>query len=317
MKYSVECRVDSKVFIGKGMKISEGKKEYILIPDKNGMLTLLRIIKKVDRPERFYSKIEEGDKRVKWHITIESDADVVNELRSDFQYLESALSFVGNLKKIYWNEPKRECIPETEKEKSKLKVLSASFRREYPDLPTQLRKEGFVAIVRNKDRFDCLTTLRSFYREGKNLFTQFRYIDAFYNFYFIIEDLFGSGKTKNKQIEESFKASKELKEMIKWVMDTQINSNKEHRESVSIMLREKNLQNTPDDVIRLLIRMRGQLHHYTSQSSLKQPTPLAQMDFRSLAFLIMGIALRSILNELMKINIRHKKQSLEKKKIVN
>jgi len=291
------------------MKIVEGRKEYILTPNKDGMLAFIKIITEVDAPEKFYSKIEEGDEKVKKHIIIEVDPTVSDELRSDFQYIESTLSFWGNLKRIHWDEPKREWIPETEEEKSKLKVYAVSLSRRYPDPPTKLGREEFIRTIRNKSRFDSLTTLRSFYREGKNFFGQFRYIDAFYNFYFIIEDLFGGGKTKNKQIEENFKSSTELKKTIVWVMDTQINTHKKHHKDISRLLLEKNLQNTPDGIIRLLIRMRGQLHHYTSKSSLKQPTPLIQRDFESLSFLAMGIALKSILNEIVKINIKHRKQS--------
>jgi len=296
MKYSLECVVDSKIFIGKEMKIVEGKKEYILTPNKDGMLAFIKIITKVDNPERFYSKIEDNNEKIKPHITIEADPTVFDELESDLQYIESALAFIGNLRRVHWYEPKEEWIPETEEEISKLKVFTAYFARKPSETPTRLKREHFLDVIRTKDRFDCLTTLKSFYRKGKNAFDQALYIDAFYNFYFIIEDLFGEGKTKNKQIEESFKTSTELKRIIDWVMDTVINTNEKHHKNISNILREKNLQNTPEGIIKLLVRMRGQLHHYTSKSSLKQPTPFVQMDFESLAFMTMGIAMKSLLN---------------------
>jgi hypothetical protein len=45
--------------------------------------------------------------------------------------------------------------------------------------------------------------------------------------------------------------------------------------------------------------MRGRLHHFSRKSTLKQkPSPLAQQDYESLAFLTMGIAMKSILNEM-------------------
>lgn len=306
MKYSLECRVDSKIFMERGLKIVRGKKEYIFTPNNDGMLAFIKIITQVDNPERFYSKIEDGDEKVKLHIAIERDATLYDELESDFQYIESALAFIGKLQRIHWSDPKQEWIPETDEEKSKLKVFSAHFTRKPSEIPTRLKDECFVDVLRQKDRFDCLTTLKSFYRKGKNSFDQALYIDAFYNFYFIIEDLFGEGKTKNKQIEESFKTSTELKRIIKWIMDTFINTNEKHHKSISNILREKNLQNTPEGIIKLLIRMRGQLHHYTSKSSLKQPTPFVQMDFESLAFLVMGIATESILNEMVKIDTKPK-----------
>lgn len=309
MKYSFECRVDSKVLIGNIINVVESNKEYILTPNKDGFLASIKIITKVDNPKKFYSKIEEGNGKVKAKITVEADETVVNDLKSDFQYIESTLSFGGNLRRIYWDEAKQEWIPETEEERSKLKVFALSLNRRYPDVPVTLTNKDFVQIIRDKSKYDCLTTLKSFYKEGDFFFRQFKYVNAFYNFYFIIEDLFGGGKTKNRQIEESFKSSVELKETIKWVMDTQINTHERHSKNISNLLREGNMQNTTDDIIKLLIRIRGRLHHYTSKSSLKQATPLTQRDFGSIAFLAMGIALMSILKEIAKINRKHKQQS--------
>lgn len=302
MKYSLECKVDSKILIGDTISIVEGAKEYILTPDKKGFLASIKITAKVENPEKFYSKLEKGNGKVKWNITIESDATLFSDLRSDFQYLESSLAFVGNLKRIHWAEPKQEWIPETEEEKSKLKVFGAYFKREVPDKPTILRKQDFTQIIKGKDKYHYLTTLKSFYREGKNSFDQFQYVGAFYSFYFIIEDLFGAGKTKNRQIEESFKSSVELKEAIKWMMNGQIRTSEKHSRNIRKFLRELNLHDTTEDIIRLLIRTRGRVHHYTSKSSLKQATPLTQRDFESIAFLSMGIAMKSILREMIKIN---------------
>lgn len=308
MKYSMESRVDSKVLIGNTVNVVEGNKEYILTPNKDGMLASIKIITKVDNPEKIYSKIEEGNERVKAKITVETDETIVSDLRSDFQYIESTLAFGGNLRRIFWEEAKQEWIPETEEERSKLKVFALSLNRGYPNKPVTLTKKDFVQIIRDKSKYDCLTTLKSFYREGDHFFRRFQYVNAFYNFYFIIEDLFGGGKTKNKQIEESFKSSVELKETIKWVINTQIKTHERHSKNISRLLREGNLQNTMEGIIKLLIRMRGRVHHYTSKSSRKQATPLTQRDFESIAFLAMGIALMSILKEILKINRKHKQQ---------
>ena len=305
MKYSLECKVDSRLAIGSVIDVVENTKEYIFTPDKEGMLTSLKIIKKVDDPEKFYSKIEEGDEKVRMKITVETDEAVFRVLRSDFQYIESYLAFIGNLKKIRWEEAKQEWIPETPEEKSRLKVFEVSLNRTYPDTPTPIGKDVLIGVIRGKNKYDGLTTLKSFYREGKNFFTQFRYVDAFYYFYFILEDLHGGGKTKNVDIERNFKSSKELRETVEWVMQTQINTSEKHLKSILQLLAEKKIQNGIDGIIELIVAVRGRLHHYVSRSSLKQATPLNQRDFESPAFLVMGIALMSILKEIVKINQKH------------
>jgi len=301
MKYSLECRVDSRLLIGNSLNVVDGAKEYIFSPDKDGFLASIKIITKVENPEKFYSKIEKENEKVKG-ITIESDETIVSDLKSDFQYLESSLAFVGNLKKIHWEDAKHECMPETEEEKSKLEGFAFSFKRTHSDNATKLTKDIFMQIVKSKSKYDCLTTLKSFYREGKNFYDKFQYVNAFYNFYFIIEYLFGGGKTKNKQIEESYQSSEELKKTIKWAMNTQIKTSEEHSKSLSELLREFHLKDSAEDVIKLLVAMRGRVHHYTSKSSLRQATPLTQRDFQSIAFLTMTIAMMSILKEIAKIN---------------
>lgn len=309
MKYSLECKVDSRLAIGSVIDIIEDTKEYIFTPDKEGILASLKIIKKVDDPEKFYSKIEEGDEKVRMKITVETDEVIFRELRSDFQYIESYLAFIGNLKKIQWEEARQEWIPETPEEKSRLKVFGVSLNRRYPDTPTPIGKDVLIEVIRGKTKYDGLTTLKSFFREGKNFFTQFRYVDAFYYFYFIIEDLYGGGKTKNVDIERNFKSSRELRETVEWVMQTQINTSEKHSKGISQLLVEEKIQNGTDGIIELIVAVRGRLHHYVSRSSLKQATPLNQRDFESPAFLIMGIALMSILKEIVKINQKHETKS--------
>jgi hypothetical protein len=309
MRYSLECKVDSRLAIGSVIDIVENTKEYVFTPDKEGMLASLKIIKKVDDPEKFYSKIEEGDEKVRMKITVETDEAIFRDLRSDFQYIESYLAFIGNLEKIHWEVAKQEWIPETPEEKSRLKVFEVSLNRTYPDTPTPIVKDVLIVVVRGKNKYDGLTTLKSFYREGKNLFTQFRYVDAFYYFYFVIEDLHGGGKTKNVDIERNFRSSKELRETVEWVMQTQINTSEKHSKSILLLLAEEKIQNGIDGIIELIVAVRGRLHHYISRSSLKQATPLNQRDFESPAFLVMGIALMSILKEIVKINQKHERKS--------
>jgi hypothetical protein len=232
-----------------------------------------------------------------------------SENLSDFQYIESYLAFIGNLKKIHWEEARQEWIPETPEEKSRLKVFGVSLNRRYPDTPTPIGKDVLIEVIRGKTKYGGLTTLKSFFREGKNFFTQFRYVDAFYYFYFIIEDLYGGGKTKNVDIERNYKSSRELRETVEWVMQTQINTSEKHSKGISQLLVEEKIQNGTDGIIELIVAVRGRLHHYVGRSSLKQATPLNQRDFESPAFLIMGIALMSILKEIVKINQKHETKS--------
>ena len=56
-----------------------------------------------------------------------------------------------------------------------------------------------------------LTTIESFWREGENEMFAGRFINAFYNFYFVLEGLYGNRKWRNDDLEAEFNASAELK----------------------------------------------------------------------------------------------------------
>ena len=47
MKLSLECSIKGKVKIGRQLKVINGLKEYLLIPDDKGWLSSIKLIKKV------------------------------------------------------------------------------------------------------------------------------------------------------------------------------------------------------------------------------------------------------------------------------
>jgi hypothetical protein len=302
LKYSLECQIISNIWIGKAINFIEDGKEFVFSSNEKGILDKVKIEKRVENPEKFYSKITPASKNSTMELTIDHDPAIYEEMMSDLQYLEGYLGFVADLTKIFWNEPEVRYSPETDEERTKLNVFSAHIKRSgYPKSPQRLNVSNLIEIVKGKPKLDILTLLMSFYREGKVFFDRFEYINAFYDFYFILEDLFGRGKTKNKQIESNFKSSIELQEAIKWMLTTVINLNDNHKKEITRLLKEKNLQYNAEGISVLLVKMRRHLHHFSRKSTLKQkPSPLAQQDYESLAFLTMGIAMQSILKEMEK-----------------
>jgi hypothetical protein len=296
LKYSLECQVVSNILIGQTITFVEAGKEFVFTSNEKGILTKIKITDKVENPEKFYSKISETKPP---QITINEDPLIREELISYFQYLEGHLGLIANLTKIFWNEPTVEWIPENDEERNKLKVFSAHFSRAHSNLPTELDVKVIMSIIRNKPNRDNLTILMSFYREGKVFFDRFEYINAFYDFYFILEDLFGKEAWRNWQVKKNFKSSLELQETVKWALSKLIDSTEKHKKEITALLKENNLQYDVEGIIGLLVEMRGHLHHFSRRRDLKQkPSPLAQQNYESLAFLTMAIAMQSILNEI-------------------
>jgi hypothetical protein len=173
MKLSLECSVEGKVKINKELKVVEGSKEYVLIPDKEGWLSKIKIVRKVVAPDKYSAKILPGNGKAKHKIKIGGDREEYLELIREFQELEGILSFetIGSLKSIEWDAPTENFIAETEEEKELVQVHDVCFKKEYPDYPASLDEEGFGRIIRNKEHYVSLIVPQAFYigKEQMNL----------------------------------------------------------------------------------------------------------------------------------------------------
>ncbi len=305
MKFSVECLVDATTKISDIIKVSHSGREYEFYPNDSGRLGKIKIIEKVPEPSKFYSKFGKGDGTIKHTLTINADKEVYNLLIKEFQLLEASLTLNG-VKRIRWDQPKVEYLPETPEEVTKTEVLGVEHKEEYPEVEPELNKGDLDKIVQSMGDYEELLVLDAFLREGLNEFKQFRYINSFYNFYFVIEDLYGGGKTKNDQIEKSLKNSKEFSEILKDILEQQITTNEKHKNNLLKFLNERNLENSIEGVIKLIVSTRGILHHFSRKNRLRQGNPLNQRDFETMAFLVFGLALNGILRRVVEINNRKK-----------
>ena len=192
MKYSLECQVLSNIFIGQTIKIIEAEKEFTFKPNEKGILSKIQITKRITNAENLLPEIKRKENSP-MHIVLNEDPILRKEIISDFQYLEGHIGLIANLTKIFWNEPSVEWIPETEEEKNRLQVFSAHFGREFSNQPSKFNIDIVKSIIKNKPNRNSLTVLMAFYRDGKVFFDTSKFIVAFYDFYYIIEDLFGNG----------------------------------------------------------------------------------------------------------------------------
>ncbi len=302
MKFSLECEVDSKIWIGKKIKVNQNDRIYIFYPDSAGILEKIKIVSLVKNPEKFYSIIESNPyDEVKHNITINRDEELFRSLIKEFQQLESIIAFNGNLKRIRWNSPKEEILCETKEEEKNVKIFGSNFKKGYPDPIIKIDEKQLIEMISTKDNFSSLTIVKSFWREGNNYFKSFRYIDAFFSFYFILEGLYGKGKTKNKEIEKEFKKSEEFKKSVNWIIG-EVKKYPYHLERVNKMLKFRNKNLDVDGIIYLIIKTRGSLHHFTSNENIMQGTPFNHQEFESIAWIVLGISTRAILQKILELN---------------
>ena len=226
---------------------------------------------------------------------------------AEFHYLESMFAFPkAFLRKIYWENPKQEFIPETEEEILKFKdskVIGAKWEVSYPSDYSILSEDYFIELMLNRHKYADLMIPKVFFREGVNELKAFRYINAFYNFYFVIEDLYGEGKAKNEQVEREFKKSNEFRSFVQWMIDNIKNDDdKKHFNDISVYLKKYRKNFDIDGIIFIIIRVRGQLHHYSKKNTQIQGTPFNHYQFETFAHSMHGIAIRAILEKTVLIN---------------
>ncbi|MHA1974900.1 MAG: hypothetical protein ACTSW1_18030 [Candidatus Hodarchaeales archaeon] len=303
MKYKLACKVESLAFIEKPISFEIENKEYKFKPNRNGFLSKIEITKKVENPEEHLAKIIPHAHGKGHHkLEIKSDKNILEKLKEEMQYLEATIMFNGSTIKINWENPDQGWIPETEEDKKRINVIQISHERGYPKRETKLDEVYLKSVIEERKDYDELTILQAFYNDGVRFFHEFKYINAFYNFYFVIEDLYGDGNTKNSKIMKSFKQSKDLREIIEKVMNNHILNHKKHSKSINKFLKDMSKTTSNDNIIEFLVLTRGRLHHFSRKSSLKTGTPFNQQEYETIAFLVMGIALHGILKEILYIN---------------
>jgi hypothetical protein len=141
------------------------------------------------------------------------DSELEEALLGIAQHIEAIGSFWMGIQKIFWESPQKRWIAQTPDEKIILKDLPNNFQnKQQENAPRKLvTPEILGSILANRKLHAHLALPMSFYREGNNDFARGQYANAFINYYFYLDDLYGDGATKNKQVEERLKQSQHIR----------------------------------------------------------------------------------------------------------
>jgi hypothetical protein len=173
--------------------------------------------------------------------------------------------------------------------------------------PEQIPEDTFVSVAFQAFASESLVIVRSFWREGRNEVRAGKFINGFFNYYFILEGLYGDRKTKNDAIAAKFKGSAELRTFIEHYLKDK--HPEHHMEQVSAMLLEANPNvelkletlTNPDLYIELLVSTRGKLHHFSNNPNRPQGSPLSHDEYEGVAMFAQYIALRALLAAASKV----------------
>lgn len=297
MKFGLECVVESKTKLSEEVEIETEKRTYFFYPNDEGYLTRVKVVANVEHPERFSYVVQpfvDGDKTVKNHI-FNIDEELLAAIVKDLQDIESILGFWGNVKRIRWQAAKYDFIYDSEAERQKIKLSPYQAKITHGDPDITLEPELLAKLVATKDKYPMLIAPQSFFREGYNDFQEGKYINAFYNFYFILEGLYGNREWRSNKIAGEFKRSTTLSKCIEDVI-SEVLTEKQSRylPHIQKMLKQRQKALDIEGVIFLLVATRGDLHHFFNVSSKNEGTPLNQHHFEPIAFVTMSIAQRAI-----------------------
>lgn len=139
-------------------------------------------------------------------------------------------------------------------------------------------------------------------RKAKAEYSAARYIGAFFNSYFIIEGLFGNGKWKTDAvIAELLKSSVFTGFVQQFLDETAKNDNLGDgmtKAQLEAELKTRDQPYTTEGLIGLIVKKRGELHHFSIGSSKAQGTPLNNADYKRIAVMAFSFAGDSLLHYL-------------------
>jgi len=288
MIYQLIVKYHGYTFIKAPFKLVIDPYTLIVECDNNNMVDKLIIQRKITDYKEYIPKLKTIEPH-KHSLTI-PESPYYNDIMSLLQTVESFGHFWFKVKKIDWGFPKREWIPENDEEKKQIRVLNINFTKEYDKTPIEMTPEILSGIITSLDKLNYLIIPMAFVREGRNDYESFRYINAFFNFYFYLEDLYGKGKTKNDLVEKEFMKST----YIKYALDKTISTfSKRHTDNLKKFLEIENFKFDNEGIIKLIVKVRGNLHHFSQKSSKLKGHPFNQNDFETMAYLLMCLCIHT------------------------
>jgi len=235
---------------------------YEFLTNDNGVITHISVTTG-DVDKRSWPIVRESkEPGVKLDINIPSEPHypfILQELR----IIEGLLSIYG-LEKIDYENFHVEWLPASEGEKKQLAMYRYSTStNEIED--SQLRPLSFDLLARSiigaSLGHKSEVTL-SFFRKGRIDVKKSRYIEAIYDFYFVIESAYGDGKFKKAQIVQSFMNSEELVSMIQESLKDPGGIIRRERK-FSQKFQDKFANKSVKQVVSEIVELRGFLHHHT------------------------------------------------------
>lgn len=203
--------------------------------------------------------------RIKASINIPQDP-IFPKIQQELRTFQGLLALFG-LESIEIDNPKIEWIPETAEEKKKIQLINTGpitySKNKLPARPLEhdILVRSLIA-AKQSDEAKSLEIPLNFYRKGSHDIFERRYIESIYDFYFVIESIYGNGKFKKREIVSNLTQSAELRNSIKKALESP--DNEITRDNALRKIYEQNIASKSiEEIIEYIVDLRGFLHHHT------------------------------------------------------
>lgn len=225
-----------------------------------------------------------------------SDADTHDWLLRELQEIEAHLSFSthGALEGLDWQRASSERVPDIIAEEALIPARSLMVTQEHPRPSATITTDDLAQISILKGEHGELVGLKTFWREAVNEYHDLRYIQAFYNFFFILEGLYAPGTSRQREVVKGLQSSTELRGYMERILVAALDSER-HRAAIQAYCDAYECSFDAAGVLELLVRIRGTLHHFAPKSQRSRIHSFAQAEFQTAAWLTLGLATNSLL----------------------
>lgn len=284
MQLRIKCEVQSEVILQRRLEFKSDDRTYAFEIDAKGIWNSLTVLAKIPDP----SKVQWGTagaegplapNQAPFNVVGRIDPELFDSVISEIQTLESALSLYMPLRQINWRYPEYEPAYEEGEERSDLGSVRVS-RGKLPRL--KMLEKDFVTAFSVALKAQDLTVVASFWREGESDWVAGKFINAFFNYYFVLEGLHANHMTDRKQVKKEMLRSPGFMQII-----DKFNKDQHPIDHLQAIAKALNSSEAPttEQVVDLLISTRGLLHHFQNNPHREQGSPLVHDRYEGIAYL--------------------------------
>jgi hypothetical protein len=301
MKIKMTCDVEPKIKVNT-LRGIYGEWQYDFTPNADGFLEKITIETTVPDYTKYqlrfddYPTPEKPDGKI---MVILTDDEFNNFLIEEFQYFEGMISLLGNPVAVSWQSPWVELIAENEEEKPHAIGGFRFGRANNEEKPYEMPDSNVGNMIQRAHfHSKIINPYLAFFREAERERRAFRFINTFFNSYFVLEGAYGNQKWRNWEVTEELKNSPEFRRCTQKVIDDFVIKNPIIETKIRKMLSELkdrrgnsiNAQLDIDGLAQLLVLTRGSLLHFSGDTETSKGTPINHNEFEEIAEVALRIA---------------------------